>query len=124
VWTTVILTVVASACALGPLLVDRVIGAREILSGLPRSMDATWMFARALWPAAVLVAMTAIVVNVARPHVALRMLIMTGALMPTLLIAGAHPLLTQAYPWQRLGSVLRETRLVSRSARPLADVLR
>lgn len=85
------------------------VDARIRFSGLPRSVDVMWICTLALWPAAALLAVTAIMVTVAHQQAAVRTLIITGAVMPALIVAGADRLPAEAYPWERVGSAIRDT---------------
>ena len=112
VWTPAVVGFAAIALLVAPVLVGRVVGAREILSGLSGSATgAQWMLARALWPPALLLAITAAVVAAARQPTGLRMLMVAGAAMPLMLLVDARSLLDQAYPWKHFGQLVRDSAL-------------
>jgi 4-amino-4-deoxy-L-arabinose transferase-like glycosyltransferase len=106
-WLAAMMLMVTLVFAIAPLLINRVVGAREILSGLPGSgPDLTTLFGWALWPAAGLLFVTAMALTAARAR-ALTTLATAGALLPAMLIVGAQPLLARAYPWEKFGPLIR-----------------
>ena len=107
--TMMLLALTGGLLAGAPFLLNRVVGAREILNALPGgSPDSQyWMFARALWPAAILLAGSVIALLVLRPQRKLRAVVAAGALLPLVLITGAQPVLAEAYPWRRFGGEVR-----------------
>jgi len=108
--TTVALAVAAAALIVLPFLVNRIIAARELLTGLvDRQSDVTWTFAEALWLPACLLAATAVAVSTLRASTAIRVLTAAGAVVPTILVLGAQPLLARAYPWDRFGPAIQHS---------------
>ena len=108
--TAIVIGASAVILAIAPLLIDRVVKARDILGGLPRESNHITLFAIALWPAALFLAATAVALAVlpARPW---RTLGVAGVLLPTLLIVSSQPLLARAYPQDRFAALLRQSDL-------------
>jgi 4-amino-4-deoxy-L-arabinose transferase-like glycosyltransferase len=101
--TAIAMALVAGLLGAAPFLIDRIVGAREILNALPDASHLTSTFAEAFWPGAVLLAVSSLVLWQAGPARRYAALAATGGLLPLALILGAQPLTTQAYPWGRFG---------------------
>jgi 4-amino-4-deoxy-L-arabinose transferase-like glycosyltransferase len=111
VWLTATILVLAGAlCLAFPFLVNRVVTARDILGTFPSaSTDVTWTFEKTFWPSALLLLVMAALFL--REQVPWRTVAITGAILPTILILSARPLLAQAYPWARFGAEIRDSKL-------------
>lgn len=110
--TGVALGVLAVGFAAGPWLIDRTIGARQIINTLPSAgHDTRWLFELPCRSVATVLALAAIAVWVSRGRRAAPVLAATGIAVPLVLMLSAQPLLAYAYPWRRIGPHVQDPRL-------------
>jgi 4-amino-4-deoxy-L-arabinose transferase-like glycosyltransferase len=108
--TAIVFAVTGGLLAATPFLLNSVIGAREILNALPGDgSDLASMFGRALWPAAVLLAVSTVALFLIGPGKGWGVIVATGALLPSVLLLSAQPLTAQAYPWDRIGRQIHDS---------------
>jgi 4-amino-4-deoxy-L-arabinose transferase-like glycosyltransferase len=93
-----------------PLIVDRVGGARVLIGGVSGRDDQA--IVSLLWPAvipaAVVIAVAALVVAFAGTRTRVVALVVVGLLAPLALVYGLSPLFERVYPWRRFGEAIRQ----------------
>jgi 4-amino-4-deoxy-L-arabinose transferase-like glycosyltransferase len=111
-WTSAGIAATSLALACVPLVLNRAVRAQELfgaLSGVGSELSS--VLARAVWPAALLLVVSASVTATAGKRRALASIAFAGAVVPTVFVLSAKPLLQLAYPWERFGREIQGTNI-------------
>ncbi len=102
--TAVTLLVIGVALAVAPLVVGRLIPVQAVIGGAAIDDPAmTRLLSLAVWPTAAATIAGAVALWWVRGTRSLVAIAITGALLVPVLLLGARPLLSLAYPWNRIG---------------------